>query len=981
MTRLQDYFQQALGAYQAQDMDLALQFIQRIYKKDPHFPQILILWGTILARKKAFEAAESKFQEALDENPRDYEAWNNLGVIYKAQEKFAQAIEVLEKARKGLPGRADIPYNLGNIFKSQGRYAQAMEMYTQALELNPHFAMAYNNRGLIFEEQGKREEAEKEYLRGLDSDPRNPSLLYNLGLLEQKSGRWEEAQAAFSKSLKTKPGWHASRNNLGVALQKAGKPQEAKAIFQSLTQENPHSPELWNNYGVTLKELGEEDEAQKAFSKAIEIQPHYTHAVLNLDEVHKKTGQDLDSLTMLQKYLEQDPKNPEIMVRLGEALYHLDKYDGATSYMLQALQIQGDSVKALLILTKAYLAQDRLDLAKKTRAKLLKLEPDHKALSLDFGRFYRKKGLNPNALGEIKQYLSGYPDDREGRVLHAQLELEAGNYEETLNILESFLQGPHPGQSILSMALEAHKKLGNEDEARRILEKLLNDQGPLDQEVSRPKLTELLTTYERSVSSLETAMEDPWAKSISSLKKTQPQSQEGEEESFDPSTLVAREEDPLGTSLLDLGDLNPALVMDEQEETLWVKEEDEVIPSRPEDDEPVLKERIMEQNRENPPQPGPNYPPWPQYPMGQAPGPGAVPPAQAPEHGMTRPSAPPAPGTGPQSPGSTAMPYPPQGYPPQPPIIIQALSPAPPPPSPQSTPPRDTGLPGEKQKEEPGDWEEEFQSPPLEEPTEEEFFPLSDSNEEPSPEGVEEGWGEESFLTFEDQEEPMEDLFSDQQEQKDENSDEDFLSIDDEEEEMDFELENQPPEDLEELSLLGLWDDIEELEPQEEDELESLPMEEKDDQQWIQQPVEGWSFPLQEEEEKILQEDFNFEKYGIQTNPTPEEKPTLEKILGLMNFLGGLTNYLPPEKKASLVEDGIPLKIQEIQRTLDKDGKKAIKDQSLSPSEGQTDNPLGLIHTLDEDDPLKQLGRKVGHRLKTILDQTQEPLNGGKSTK
>jgi tetratricopeptide (TPR) repeat protein len=220
MTDLLQFFKRATQAYQAGDMDLALSFIQKIFKKDPSYPQILHLWGTILARMKAFEAAEGKFKQALSRNLNDWEAWNNLGVVYKAQDNFKEALNALIKAERGLPDRADIPYNIANIYKSEGKYTEALEKYQQALKINPSFSMAWNNIGLVYEEMGQHEQAEKAYLQGLEHDPRNPNILYNLGLTEKRKGNWDKAKKAFAQSLKTRPGWHASRNNLGVALQK-----------------------------------------------------------------------------------------------------------------------------------------------------------------------------------------------------------------------------------------------------------------------------------------------------------------------------------------------------------------------------------------------------------------------------------------------------------------------------------------------------------------------------------------------------------------------------------------------------------------------------------------------------------------------------------------------------------------------------------------------------------------------------------------
>jgi Flp pilus assembly protein TadD len=98
MTDLLQFFKKATQAYQAGDMDLALSFIQKIFKKDPNYPQILHLWGTILARMKAFEAAEGKFKQALSRNLNDWEAWNNPWGGLQSPGQFQRSPERSDKS-------------------------------------------------------------------------------------------------------------------------------------------------------------------------------------------------------------------------------------------------------------------------------------------------------------------------------------------------------------------------------------------------------------------------------------------------------------------------------------------------------------------------------------------------------------------------------------------------------------------------------------------------------------------------------------------------------------------------------------------------------------------------------------------------------------------------------------------------------------------------------------------------------------------
>jgi tetratricopeptide (TPR) repeat protein len=990
MTDLLQFFKRATQAYQAGDMDLALSFIQKIFKKDPSYPQILHLWGTILARMKAFEAAEGKFKQALSRNLNDWEAWNNLGVVYKAQDNFKEALNALIKAERGLPDRADIPYNIANIYKSEGKYTEALEKYQQALKINPSFSMAWNNIGLVYEEMGQHEQAEKAYLQGLEHDPRNPNILYNLGLTEKRKGNWDKAKKAFAQSLKTRPGWHASRNNLGVALQKTGRKEEAKAIFQSLTQETPDSAETWNNYGLVLQEMGESGEAGEAFTRALEIAPDFTHAVLNLDSVHQGEGKPEVSLPMLQSYLEKDPENPEIMVRLGETLFALKKYDGAVSYLLQSLQIQGENARALSTLVKSYLGQDRLDLAKKTRERLLKVDPQGGDIPYAFAVFYHKKGLMTNALGEVKQFLQNQPENKPGLVLQAQLEYEAGNYQSCLDILEPFLEEKSPGVMVLQIALEANRGLGNEEAARDLVERLLKERTPLGEGENLPNLSDILTTYEDSVSALETALNDPWARSMHSLRGTQPHRESLQEEAFDPSILDERPIEIGQQTLLDLGDLNPALVMDEVEEVLWVKEEDEVVPSRPEDDSPVLKDRLLEQALANAAATqAANQSHQPQWPAPQPPSAYGGPQ----DHGMTREMRPPAP---------PVQPQPQQPPPPAPSPSPAPSSPAPAPTAPPPIPataapsPAAQGLPpGSKPQDQPPlgpippmamapspieDIEEDLDElegvgSETDQGIEEEILDFTEEGEdipeERDPNNFE-GWAEEDLTEPEDEEE-QEDLGEDLP-PGGEDSEEEGIFFEESEENLDFDqtLAEEDPSSQEFPEELAATEEQEELVDEELPKIED-------------QLPENWENNFEPQgmgpSPEPTEEELGLQDLNIGDPPVEDSLTTKERILDLMEFLGELTNFLPEDKKAQVLKDGIPLKIEEIRLNLNKEGvekpvdtQKAIEPKPLPVN--TMGSSMGVLKELDQDDPIRALGKKVGSRLKEIMKKVEEKKHG-----
>jgi tetratricopeptide (TPR) repeat protein len=96
---------------------------------------------------------------------------------YAAALVEAQKLEAGAKARLGVahPDYGSALYNLGLVYAAQGKYAQAEEAYKHALEIkekvfgaeHPKVAWTLNNLAIVYVAQGKHAEAEVLYKRAL----------------------------------------------------------------------------------------------------------------------------------------------------------------------------------------------------------------------------------------------------------------------------------------------------------------------------------------------------------------------------------------------------------------------------------------------------------------------------------------------------------------------------------------------------------------------------------------------------------------------------------------------------------------------------------------------------------------------------------------------------------------------------------------------------------------------------------------------
>jgi len=92
--------------------------------------------------KEMNESAEQVLMEVVKINPNTVNVYNSLGIIYRRQGKFNEAIQQYEKALKVNPEDENICYNMSRVYIMMKDFENAKETVTRAIEINPDFEEA-----------------------------------------------------------------------------------------------------------------------------------------------------------------------------------------------------------------------------------------------------------------------------------------------------------------------------------------------------------------------------------------------------------------------------------------------------------------------------------------------------------------------------------------------------------------------------------------------------------------------------------------------------------------------------------------------------------------------------------------------------------------------------------------------------------------------------------------------------------------------
>jgi Flp pilus assembly protein TadD len=155
------------------------------------------------------DASAQQLQKAVDANPTDPRALNDLGQVLVRTGRAREATTYLDKAVSLKPDSWAYQFNRARAYAQLEEWGQAVDGYRTAARLFPD----------------------------------DYATQYNLAKALQASGNIGDALAAYEKAIALAPGQSDFHLSYGLALETAKRPQDAAAAYRRYLELEPASPQ------------------------------------------------------------------------------------------------------------------------------------------------------------------------------------------------------------------------------------------------------------------------------------------------------------------------------------------------------------------------------------------------------------------------------------------------------------------------------------------------------------------------------------------------------------------------------------------------------------------------------------------------------------------------------------------------------------------------------------------------------------------
>ncbi len=265
--------------------------------------------GVTYYKKSDYLKAVASFKKALEEDPKDSEAVQLMGLSYYLAGRPAEAIAPLEKVQTWYPSaNVDAAYILGVCYMQTKDYPSARKAFAKmfavaadsaasylftarmllrqdfgpvaeeyakkAVELDPKLPLAHSLLGELFLYKSRLPEAIEQFQKELELNPGEAAVYYRLADAYSRLQKYEEAERLLQRSI-----WLDATSTgpyilMGKVLEKKGETALAVRALQRAIAMDPNNPMPHHLLGQTYREMGRTEEAERELKLSEQLQIH-----------------------------------------------------------------------------------------------------------------------------------------------------------------------------------------------------------------------------------------------------------------------------------------------------------------------------------------------------------------------------------------------------------------------------------------------------------------------------------------------------------------------------------------------------------------------------------------------------------------------------------------------------------------------------------------------------------------------------------
>jgi tetratricopeptide (TPR) repeat protein len=440
------------------------------------------------------DQAIEEFKKALGLDPDNSLIYSEMAQTYFRHNRVREASDTANKAIAIDPDNIEAhkllsTVHLQAIGRASAQQPPSMETvngaiheFEEIVRIDPTERQSFLMLGRLYQIKGDVRKATEIYKKFLGVEPGSEEGVTALARLHIDAGNHKEAADLLERFLKEQPESEAALQTLGDLYSEMEEHAKAAEVYKRASELNPGDIEIKKAEAQALFLSDQIDEAAKRYEDIVKAEPEDGLALLRLGQIYRRQMRYAVARKMFQQAAQSFPESVEIQFnlvmldrdegRLEDALKRANEILKKTEKPTGRYSESEKQNRRIFLINQGILNQTlgNYDAAIATflEVKSLSTEKDGRIESLIIETYRTSKNLD-KAIQYAEQTLAENPDNRQFKMVHADLIAEKGRLDEGVRTLQQMQKGNDEDLDILSTLVGIYQRARRYDQAQNTL--------------------------------------------------------------------------------------------------------------------------------------------------------------------------------------------------------------------------------------------------------------------------------------------------------------------------------------------------------------------------------------------------------------------------------------------------------------------------------------------------------------------------------
>jgi tetratricopeptide (TPR) repeat protein len=306
---------------------------------DPQIPEAHYAMGMVYKEQWRWNDAVNEFKSAVTIDPKFADSYSGMGLVKLSQNNPGGAAADFRQAIKVNSGDWTAHYGLGQALLNQGQVDASLKELNTALYQFPNSWPVHLALGKAYETQGNTVAAVREYQESIRVKPENSAAYLGIANIRESRGDIEHSIAELRSGLELMPDSADLHQRIGEESLRVEKLDDAIKEFENVLTVNPGNSAaadgLTNAYYLKAQKettggyFGSNDyeDAQRMLDRAVQMNPNDMRLRLAQAKLRALSGDDVDLSAVGQ------PRNDGERISYAQALLAMNHFQESTAQM------------------------------------------------------------------------------------------------------------------------------------------------------------------------------------------------------------------------------------------------------------------------------------------------------------------------------------------------------------------------------------------------------------------------------------------------------------------------------------------------------------------------------------------------------------------------------------------------------------------------------------------------------------------------